>query len=108
MPAREQRFICLFKCQKIIMFKVFPQSLIFIFAKMDGILEWILSSDKGSMFSPAFFLAEEELDITIEMLHICGVMPETNRSLTCIWNKAAQSNLTALYASLYGFWILSE
>ncbi|XP_019405864.1 PREDICTED: gasdermin-A3-like [Crocodylus porosus] len=76
---------------------------------MDGVLEWILSSDKGSMFALAFFLAEEELNITIEMLHICGVMPDTSRSsLTCIWNKAAQSNLTALYASLYGFWILSE
>ncbi|TFK10810.1 histamine N-methyltransferase [Platysternon megacephalum] len=78
-------------------------------ALMDGILEWILSSDKERIFSLASSLPEEEKNITAEMMDTCGLIPQTDRpSLTYLWNKEAQSNLTALYAALYALWILSE
>ncbi|XP_034612165.1 gasdermin-D-like [Trachemys scripta elegans] len=78
-------------------------------ALMDGIMEWILSSDKESIFSLASSLPEEEKNITAEMMNTCGLIPQTDTpSLTYLWNKEAQSNLTALYAALYALWILSE
>ncbi|XP_065278887.1 gasdermin-A2-like [Emys orbicularis] len=77
-------------------------------ALMDGILEWILSSDKESIFSLASSLTEEEKNITAEMMDTCGLIPQTDRpSLTYPWNKEAKSNLTALYAALYALRILS-
>ncbi|XP_025037620.2 gasdermin-D [Pelodiscus sinensis] len=76
---------------------------------MDGIMEWILSDDEESIFSLAGSLTEEEKNMIAEMLHACGLIPQTDKpSLTCLWNKAAQPNLTALYAALYAFWTLSE
>ncbi|XP_067397061.1 gasdermin-D-like [Emydura macquarii macquarii] len=79
------------------------------FELMDGILQWILSSDKESIFSLACSLTEEEKNIVAEMLFTCGLIPQTDRpSLTYLWNEAAQSNLTALYATLYALRILSE
>ncbi|XP_053870390.1 gasdermin-A2-like isoform X2 [Malaclemys terrapin pileata] len=78
-------------------------------ALMDGIMEWILSSDKERIFSLASSLPEEEKNITAEMMNTCGLIPQTDTpSLTYLWNKEAQSNLTALYAALYALWILSE
>ncbi|KAM9112800.1 gasdermin-A3-like isoform 2-T4 [Pangshura tecta] len=78
-------------------------------ALMDGILEWILSSDEERIFSLASSLPEEEKNITAEMMDTCGLTPQTDTpSLTFLWNKEAQSNLTALYAALYALRILSE
>ncbi|XP_074835239.1 gasdermin-A2-like [Carettochelys insculpta] len=74
---------------------------------MDGILEWILSSDKESVFILPSSLTEE-MNLTAEMLCSCGLTLQSDRpSLACLWNKAAQSHLTALYAALYAFWMLS-
>ncbi|KAM7137741.1 gasdermin-A3-like isoform 1-T1 [Macrochelys suwanniensis] len=78
-------------------------------ALMDDILEWILSSGRESIFSLASSLPEEEKNITAEMMYTCGLIPQPDRpSLTYLWNKEAQSNLTAMYAALYALWILSE
>ncbi|KAG6929773.1 gasdermin-D [Chelydra serpentina] len=78
-------------------------------ALMDDILEWILSSGRENIFSLASSLPEEEKNITAEMMYTCGLIPQPDRpSLTYLWNKEPQSNLTALYASLYALWILSE
>ncbi|XP_030397561.1 gasdermin-C3-like [Gopherus evgoodei] len=79
-------------------------------ALMNDILEWgLLSSDEASIFSLASSVPEEEKNITAEMMDTCGLIPETDRpSLTYLWNKEAQSNLTVLYAALYALWILSE
>ncbi|KAH1174095.1 hypothetical protein KIL84_002239 [Mauremys mutica] len=79
-------------------------------AQMKDVLEWgLLSSDEESIFSLGSSLPEEEKNITAEMMDTCGLIPQTDRpSLTYLWNKEAQSNLTVLYAALYALWILSE
>lgn len=100
-------FVCLFK--SFLLFSLILCFMVPLFAKMDGILQWILSSDKESIFSLACSLTEEEKNIVAEMLFTCGLIPQTDRpSLTYLWNEAAQSNLTALYATLYALRILSE
>ncbi|XP_050791262.1 gasdermin-C2-like [Gopherus flavomarginatus] len=77
---------------------------------MKDVLEWgLLSSDEESIFSLASSLPEEEKNVTAEMMDMCGLIPQTDRpSLTYLWNKEAQSNLTVLYAALYALWILTE
>uniref|UniRef100_A0A8D0GP95 Uncharacterized protein n=1 Tax=Sphenodon punctatus TaxID=8508 RepID=A0A8D0GP95_SPHPU len=76
---------------------------------LNGILEWILSTNGGSVFSPAHSLTEEELELAMEMLQTCHLISQAQRPpLTYLWNKKAWSGLTALYTVLHGLQILSK
>ncbi|XP_060639289.2 gasdermin-A3 [Anolis sagrei] len=76
---------------------------------MDGILEWILSGEEGSLFTlPFHSLMDEEAELTVEMLQTCSLDLETGEAcVACLWNSKARSELAALYSSLYALKILS-
>ncbi|XP_070584379.1 gasdermin-D-like [Erythrolamprus reginae] len=72
-------------------------------------LERILSGEEGGTFTlPSHSLIEEEVDLNLDMLQICGLDLEVGEnSITCQSNNDACSELAALYSSLYALQILS-
>ncbi|XP_034271707.1 gasdermin-D-like [Pantherophis guttatus] len=72
-------------------------------------LERIISGEEGGTFTlPSHSLMEEEVDLNLDMLQICGLDLEIGEnSITCQWNNDACSELAALYSSLYALQILS-
>ncbi|KAL7977097.1 hypothetical protein Chor_009046 [Crotalus horridus] len=75
---------------------------------MDMILERILSGEEcGNFTLPSHSLMEEEIDLNLDMLQICGLDLEVGEnSITCQWNNDACSELAALYSSLSALKIL--
>ncbi|XP_032091812.1 gasdermin-D-like [Thamnophis elegans] len=72
-------------------------------------LERILSGEESGTFTlPSHSLMEEEVDLNLDMLQICGLDLEVEEdSITCQCNNDACSELAALYSSLYALQILS-